>query len=176
ALRARLVYLAAQYVPDQSFRPVRPAPGLALLSRTRVHAPAISHAVLLSLRAPSALRRLAPDVLVCARNDDRSLVLRNDDNCIYPGCDPLRRGRSGRGVRGEVPPIQGTSADADPYVAARRGRRTRKGASMMKHYRSRREFMGLTGAGLAGMVAMQVTPAIESSDLDLVVINAKVYT
>jgi len=47
---------------------------------------------------------------------------------------------------------------------------------MRQHYRSRREFMGLTGAGLAGMVVMQVAPAVESSEPDLVVINAKVYT
>ena len=47
---------------------------------------------------------------------------------------------------------------------------------MRKHYRSRREFMGLTGAGLAGMAVMQVAPVVESRDPDLVVINAKVYT
>jgi predicted amidohydrolase YtcJ len=47
---------------------------------------------------------------------------------------------------------------------------------MRKHYRSRREFMGLTGAGLAGMAVMQVMAPVESRDPDLVVINARVYT
>ena len=53
----------------------------------------------------------------------------------------------------------------------------------MSHRRSRREFMGLTGAGLAaaGGTWVGVTPAIaaalaEPQDADLVVLNAKVYT
>jgi predicted amidohydrolase YtcJ len=55
----------------------------------------------------------------------------------------------------------------------------------MSHRRNRREFLGLTGAGVAGAVgaqfvgstrvAAQSTPA-EVRDADLIVINAKVYT
>jgi len=53
---------------------------------------------------------------------------------------------------------------------------------MAKHHYSRREFVGLTGAGLAGLVGAQwpggtAAAAVDSAlDPDLVVFNAKVYT
>jgi predicted amidohydrolase YtcJ len=53
----------------------------------------------------------------------------------------------------------------------------------MKHRRSRREFIGLTGAGIAGAVGAQFAGAgpvaaqtVDARDADLVVFNAKVYT
>src|SRR5260370_2625064 len=52
---------------------------------------------------------------------------------------------------------------------------------MVKHGYSRREFMGLSGAGIAGLVGAQwpgctAAAAVDSQDPDLVVFNAKVYT
>ncbi len=57
---------------------------------------------------------------------------------------------------------------------------------MKKHRRSRREFLGLTGAGLAGglaaipsfsaTVSAAAQSAAEARDADLLVLNAKVYT
>jgi hypothetical protein len=54
---------------------------------------------------------------------------------------------------------------------------------MSEHRRSRREFFGVTGAGLAGFAsapwlgsAAAAAPAAEAQDAELVVINAKVYT
>jgi len=51
---------------------------------------------------------------------------------------------------------------------------------MTAHRTSRREFMGLSGAGLAGLVAAQwrtgMAAAAVDQDPDLVVVNAKVYT
>jgi predicted amidohydrolase YtcJ len=49
----------------------------------------------------------------------------------------------------------------------------------MKHHRSRREFMGLMAAGIAGAVCEQLLnaePFLEGKDPDLVIFNAKVYT
>src|SRR5262249_55420650 len=57
---------------------------------------------------------------------------------------------------------------------------------MKNERRSRREFLGLTGAGLAGAVgapafalrasAGQASQTVDAHDADLVVFNAKVYT
>jgi len=55
---------------------------------------------------------------------------------------------------------------------------------MATHHRSRREFMGLAGAGLAGAAAgpllaaprAAAAPAADAQDPDLIVFNAKVYT
>jgi predicted amidohydrolase YtcJ len=55
---------------------------------------------------------------------------------------------------------------------------------MTARHRSRREFVGITGAGVAGAVAgpwlgstrIAAAPAAEAQDADLVVFNAKVYT
>ena len=54
---------------------------------------------------------------------------------------------------------------------------------MMKDRRNRREFMGLTGAGIAVVagglrlgVNAEAAAAAEAQDADLVVVNAKVYT
>ena len=54
---------------------------------------------------------------------------------------------------------------------------------MRKHCHSRREFVGLTGAGIAGLAGapwLDATAAAaaagEAQDADLVVFNAKVYT
>ncbi|HEY2905886.1 MAG TPA: amidohydrolase [Vicinamibacterales bacterium] len=56
---------------------------------------------------------------------------------------------------------------------------------MKKHHHSRREFLGLTGAGLVGglaavpsfvATAAAAAPVAEARDADLVVLNAKVYT
>ena len=54
---------------------------------------------------------------------------------------------------------------------------------MTRHTRSRREFMGLTGAGLAAaaggrwpVTAEAAAAVAEPQDADLVVFNAKVYT
>jgi predicted amidohydrolase YtcJ len=56
----------------------------------------------------------------------------------------------------------------------------------MKKHHSRREFFGLTGAGLAGVaaapflgatpIAAPATPLADGSDPDLIVVNARVYT
>ncbi|HTS28612.1 MAG TPA: amidohydrolase [Bryobacteraceae bacterium] len=47
----------------------------------------------------------------------------------------------------------------------------------MHHRRSRREFLGITGAGIAGAISWpRFAAAAESQDPDLVVVNAKVYT
>ena len=49
----------------------------------------------------------------------------------------------------------------------------------MNHRRSRREFLGIAGAGIAGLVARPWTAlaaAAETQNADLVVFNAKVYT
>jgi SAM-dependent methyltransferase len=48
----------------------------------------------------------------------------------------------------------------------------------MNHHRSRREFMGLVGAGIAGVAGMplqSIAQALAARDSDLVVLNAKVY-
>ena len=50
---------------------------------------------------------------------------------------------------------------------------------MVNHRHSRREFLSLTGAGIAGMVSgpwLGAAAAAETQDADLVVFNAKVYT
>src|ERR1700682_3642591 len=52
---------------------------------------------------------------------------------------------------------------------------------MAKHGYSRREFMGLSRAGIAGLVGAQwpcgtALAAVDTQDPDLVVFNAKVYT
>ena len=58
---------------------------------------------------------------------------------------------------------------------------------MKTRHHSRREFVGLAGAGIAGLAsvpwlgptrasAQVAAPAANSPDADLVVINAKVYT
>jgi adenine deaminase len=51
---------------------------------------------------------------------------------------------------------------------------------MAKHRYNRREFMGLSGAGIAGLVGAQwpgtAAAAVDSQEPDLVVFNAKVYT
>jgi len=56
---------------------------------------------------------------------------------------------------------------------------------MKPHTRSRREFVGLTGAGLAGLASAPwldrsagaaQAAAADTQDVDLVVFNAKVYT
>src|ERR1700691_2628854 len=51
---------------------------------------------------------------------------------------------------------------------------------MAKHRYSRRDFMGLSGAGIAGLVGAQwpigLASAAVAQDPDLVVFNAKVYT
>ena len=56
---------------------------------------------------------------------------------------------------------------------------------MKTHRSSRREFLGLTGAGLAGglagvpsfgATAAAAAGSADASDADLVVLNAKVYT
>src|SRR5437868_4931030 len=52
-------------------------------------------------------------------------------------------------------------------------------SKMTKHQNSRREFMNLTGAGLAALVGgawPSLAKADEGPDADLVVFNAKVYT
>src|ERR1700686_1471722 len=53
---------------------------------------------------------------------------------------------------------------------------------MRNHRHSRRAFVGLTGAGIAGLAGpwlgatAAAAPAAEAKDADLVVFNAKVYT
>src|SRR5215469_8521026 len=50
---------------------------------------------------------------------------------------------------------------------------------MTHHRHSRRGFMSLAGAGIAGLVSkpwVQTAAAVEGLDADLVVFNAKIYT
>ena len=62
-LRRGLGVAAVLHVPHQSLRPVRPAPGVAAAGRQTVHAAHLQDAVAVSPGAPSALRRLAHDLL-----------------------------------------------------------------------------------------------------------------
>ena len=56
-VRVRLAAGAGVDVPDQSLRPVRPAPGVAAAAPSAVHAAAVQDAGAVSLRASSAVRR-----------------------------------------------------------------------------------------------------------------------
>src|ERR1700683_3068660 len=63
-------------------------------------------------------------------------------------------------------------------VRYRRERRRSGDYIRMNRHHSRREFLSLAGAGIAGMVSTpwRAAAAPDTQDVDLVVLNAKVYT
>src|SRR5438874_10275586 len=70
---------------------------------------------------------------------------------------------------------------ATPPCVVRIGRRGI--TNMTKHRYGRRAFIGLTGAGIAGLASAPwrgfsaaAAPAADAQDADLIVVNAKVYT
>src|SRR5262249_9218554 len=110
------------------FRPVRIASGLPVFERKTILASGVSHAVLLSIPTPSALCRLAIDLLVCAGHDGRAPVLCGYDYRVHPRGDPFRGSRSREPARGNVPTLSEKGTHAHPVPVWNR-QPLRKGCS-----------------------------------------------
>src|SRR4051812_8424651 len=113
----RFARRTSQHVPDQSLRPVRAAAGVAVPVRPSLHGARIPNAVLISVRAAPALCGLDADVLGSAGDDGGPPFLRDIDDCVHAGRDPVRGSGPGEGTRREVRTVSARGADdhAEPW-------------------------------------------------------------
>ena len=113
-LLARLVPCAAQHLPDQPFRAVRPAPGLGSAARPHPAGAGVPHALRLQAGAPSDLSRLPARLLVDARHDRRPSAVRAWHHRLYPPRHLAGGARPRGAVRRSIPALPQAGFDADP--------------------------------------------------------------
>src|SRR5215213_3780254 len=100
------------YVPDQPFRLVRTAPGLASLAGPTGKWSPVYDSRPIQARPTSALRRLVVRVLDDARDDGRAPALLNCYDSLHPAGDPIRRTRPGARTWRNLRTVSSIRADA----------------------------------------------------------------
>ena len=118
-VRRRLAAAAVRDLPHRSFRPVRPAPGVAAARRPAVHAGAVPHALAVPPDAPSALHRLVHDRLGDADDDGGPPGVRGHVHGVHPGRHPARGARPDRRAS-RVRRVPAARAHADARSSRRR--------------------------------------------------------
>src|SRR5690554_3868757 len=97
-LRLRLGAGAVQHLPDQPFRPVRPAPGVAGAARQALHAAGVQGSGGLSAGASSVVRGLVLRLLVHPEHERHPHAVRPGEHRLYPGRHQLRGARPAAGA------------------------------------------------------------------------------
>ena len=128
----RLGRRAAQHLPDQSFRAVRPAPGLCPAARPDAAGAGVQDAVLLQAGPASDLSRLPARLLGDADHDRGPLAVRGRDHRLHPDRHLSRGARSDRAVRRSVPPLSRAGVDADPAAGPQGRSRMPRAASSIR--------------------------------------------
>src|SRR6266542_1137026 len=123
-VRVRMGTRAGIDVPDQSFRSVRSAAGVAPVDRPALCIAGIRNARAIPPRAEPALCRLVLRVLDDADDDGRAPAVCDRDDRIHPDRDSAGGARSRDRPRPEIRRVPPPRPDADPLREARGARRS----------------------------------------------------